>query len=223
MRVCAIDIGTNSVRTLIAEVAKDGRITPLWRSLEISRLGKGLGNHRDISTEAADRTIAAINKPLSTAECLKVKRFVIFGTCALREANNARFFIDSVKRSTGHPVRILSGEEEADWIYKGVAQALVEDIDKFLIIDIGGGSTEFVTLSKDKKPLLKSLGLGCVKLTEKFIRSDPPRESEINSLRRFVSRTLSKDLPELSSIGKKLIGAGGTVTTAAAMYLARSV
>ena len=219
MRVCAVDIGSNSVRCLVGDVAEDGSIVPVERGLEITRLSEGMGKSRVISAAAEGRTVAALEKFLALAQRVKTERFVLFATHALREAENTRSFIEIVYKKTGLPIRILSGEEEAEWIHRGVASAVGEPLKDTLVIDIGGGSTEFISTGGCARPYFKSISLGCVRLTERFLCSDPPRETEVTALRDFIARTLSEGIPEITASGKRLIGAGGTITTAAALAL----
>jgi exopolyphosphatase/guanosine-5'-triphosphate,3'-diphosphate pyrophosphatase len=139
----------------------------------------------------------------------------------MRSAKNAVSFIDTVRQSTGHKIRILTGEEEALWTYLGVASS--PEFPKSrqqLIIDIGGGSTEIITAGKKGKPAFKSLPLGCVRLTERFIHSDPPTDSETGGIAQTINRILKEKAAGAISSADNIIGAGGTITTAAAITLA---
>ncbi|MEJ2745541.1 MAG: exopolyphosphatase, partial [bacterium] len=123
MRVCAIDIGSNSVRCLVADVTQGGLISPIERSLESTRLGEGMGKKQTIFPEAAERTVAAILRYVEMGRRARAASFLLFGTAILREAENAQSFIDGVREKTGYEIRILSGEEEAEFIYRGVTRA----------------------------------------------------------------------------------------------------
>ena len=219
MRVCAIDIGSNSVRCLIADVARGGRISPVERGLEITRLGGGMGRSPLISPDAAERTAAAVERYVGLGRRARAERFLLFGTAILREAENAQSFIDRVKERTGQGVRILSGIEEAALAYRGVTRTIPPLPKNALVIDIGGGSVEFIIPSAKGEPVFRSAALGCVRMTELFLTSDPPPESERRSLRECIARTLDREMPKGDAPTARLIGAGGTITTAAALTL----
>ena len=219
MRVCAMDIGSNSVRCLIADVARGGRISPVERGLEITRLGEGIGTNRTISPEAAERTAAAVERYIALGRRARAERFLLFGTAILREAENARSFTDRVRGKTGQEIRILSGEEEAALAYRGVTRALSPPPTDALVIDIGGGSVEFIIPSEKGNPSFRSIPLGCVRMTERFLHADHPGADELASLREYVARTLEREMPKGDAPPSRLFGAGGTITAAAALTL----
>lgn len=219
MRVCAIDIGSNSVRCLVADVAPGGLISPVERGLEITRLGEGMGVQQSISPEAAERTAAAVARYMEMGRRARAASFLLFGTAILREAENARSFIDRVREKTGYEIRVLSGEEEADLVYRGVTHAISPAPSDALIIDIGGGSVEFITQATEGNLTLKSVPLGCVRMTEQFLRADPPRAKEMASLRGYVASILRREIPIGGAALTRLFGAGGTITTAATLIL----
>jgi exopolyphosphatase/guanosine-5'-triphosphate,3'-diphosphate pyrophosphatase len=207
------------VRCLIADVAHGGRISPVEHGLEITRLGEGIGTNRTISPEAAERTAAAVERYIALGRRAQAERFLLFGTAILREAENARSFIDRVKERTGHGVRILSGEEEAALAYRGVTRARSSPPTDALVIDIGGGSVEFITPATKGGPAFRSMPLGCVRMTERFVHADPPGADELASLREYVARALDREMPKGDAPPARLFGAGGTITTAAALTL----
>lgn len=217
MRKCAIDIGSNSVRCVVADVSGGGDISVVERGLDATRLGEGLHRDRAIRPGAAERTIAAVERFTDRARGLGAERFIIFGTQALREAKNARSFLDAVRARTGEEVRVLSGEQEAELIYRGILRSIAPLHGKSLIIDTGGGSTEFIDAAAGGTPLFTSLPLGCVRLTERFLRSDPPADDEITAAGDFCRRLLAAGLPGPAGEPTSFIGAGGTITTAAAL------
>ncbi|MCX6356574.1 MAG: Ppx/GppA phosphatase family protein [Candidatus Aureabacteria bacterium] len=219
MRACAIDIGTNSVRLLVAEIASCCRLTPLATALRITRLGQGIGRRRMISPEAAERTLAAVAEFLETARRHNAERCILFGTAAIREAENGGVFTASVRARTGHAVRILSGEEEAILAYRGATRGLVPHGADAVVIDIGGGSAEISLQQSPGKLVAKSVPIGCVRLTEQFCHADPPDTGELDELKKHISGMLARDIAGFAGRGAALIGAGGTVTTAAAIAL----
>jgi exopolyphosphatase/guanosine-5'-triphosphate,3'-diphosphate pyrophosphatase len=219
MRVCAIDIGSNSVRSLVADITGGEKIHPVGRDLEITRLSENMERSGAITPAAAERTIRALEKQFSTGKRMNAQRFVVFGTYALRRASNLLAFLEKARLATGHEVLVLDGDQEAAWIYRGVPLALGAPSKKASIVDIGGGSTELIIAGEGTTPLLKSLDLGCVLLTERFIVSDPPQNAEMESLRSFVVDKLQRNLGETPLRGKGLIGAGGTITTAAVLLM----
>lgn len=219
MRVCAIDIGSNSVRCLIADVAQGRSISPVEHSLEITRLGEGMGKRQTISPEAAERTIAAVVRYVEVGRRARAESFLLFGTAILREAENAQSFVDRVREKTGYEIRILSGEEEAEFVYRGVTRAISPPPSDALVIDIGGGSVEFITPAANGTLALKSIPIGCVRMTEWYLRADPPKTDELASLREHVARMLVKEVPIGAAPPARLFGAGGTITTAATLTL----
>jgi exopolyphosphatase/guanosine-5'-triphosphate,3'-diphosphate pyrophosphatase len=217
MRICAIDIGSNSVRCLVADAEGPERLIPVARALEITRLGEGMGNQNALTAAAQERTIAAVEGFLAAAKHARADRFILLGTWALREASNAGAFVTALERRTGHTPRILSGEEEAALVYRGVTRTLLSAGSSALVIDIGGGSVELIAIAGGKAPALKSLPLGCVRMTERFLRSDPPLPGERDSLRSSAAQALSQAMTPPPPSPGALIGAGGTITTAAAI------
>jgi exopolyphosphatase/guanosine-5'-triphosphate,3'-diphosphate pyrophosphatase len=219
MRICAIDIGSNSARCLVADVAPGGIISPIERSLEITRLGEGIGTQQTISPEAAERTAATVAKYMEMGRRARAVNFLLFGTAILREAKNAQSFIDRVREKTGYEIRVLSGEEEAEFIYRGVTRTISPPPTDALVIDIGGGSAEFVAPATKGNLTLKSIPLGCVRMTEQFLHTDPPREKDLASLRGYVAFMLRKEIPLVGATPARIFGAGGTITTAATLSL----
>jgi len=219
MRICAIDVGSNSVRCLIADIGKEGRITPVDQALRITRLGEGMGRRAEITTEAARRTLDAVEEFVALGKRLGSDRFTLFGTAALREASNADSFIAELRERTGHEIKILSGDEEALLAFRGAASSLPHNLCSVLVIDIGGGSTEFIRRSAHGSTIHTSVPLGCVRLTERFIQSDPPSARELAGLSEYVSKLLSKEMTAPPEQQRQLIGAGGTITTAATLSL----
>ena len=219
MRRCAIDIGSNSVRCLIADVSDDGAVRPVDRGLVTTRLAEGLGETGVIGREAARRTISAVRQFLDRAASAGAEEAVVFCTQALREASNAPDVTAELERETGIKAQVLSGRREAELIGIGVTAALPTLGADVAIVDIGGGSTELVSLRRGLPPLLASIPLGCVRLTERFFASDPPTAKEKEEARRFAASLIALRVRLSGSDAERLVGAGGTITTAAAVSL----
>jgi exopolyphosphatase/guanosine-5'-triphosphate,3'-diphosphate pyrophosphatase len=215
MRVAAIDVGTNSTRLLIAEEQADG-FRPIERRMMITRLGQGVDRRRLLAPEALQRTLAAIADYAATCGELGVQRMRVTGTSAVRDAHNREEFFDGVRKLTGAPPELLSGDEEARATFLGAVSDL-PDGDPFLVVDIGGGSTELIVGSEEPERLV-SLDVGCVRLYEKHLASDPPTSEELASLSDEV-RTHLKDAAATLEVpmGARLVGVAGTVTQLATL------
>ncbi len=220
MRAAAIDIGTNSTRLLIAEKNKGG-INILNRSLEITRLGEGVDKSLLLNEKAVKRVLRALNNFREKLLKYNVKNIKIVGTSALRDVKNAEVLSERMKEKFGMELEIISGEKEAELNYKGAAADLEN---KFLLLDIGGGSTEFIWPKKDRKLqdslIFKSLDIGCVRMTERFVKNPalilPDREAE--SIAKYTSNLLKENEINISS-DFFIRGVGGTITTLAAIKL----
>lgn len=195
MRFCCIDIGTNSVLYLLAQIDSKKRITPLRFQAVTTRLGEGLSKTGLLNKDAQERTISVIKKFLGSAD-----RYIIAGTSALRIARNKNQFI----RSLGLPVKILTEEEEAELVFKSVKHFLKPIPKKVIICDIGGGSTEFVFSVDGNAQKRISIPIGAVNLTEKF-------NTDIAGIITYIKPLI----PTCS--GFRLICVGGTVTTLGAI------
>lgn len=220
MRASAIDIGTNSVRLLVADVSPGGGLSTVTRGLEITRLGEGLAVRGGIGDAAAERTLAAVRRFTVAARDAGAESILAFGTFALREASNSPSFLRRVNEETGLDVRLLSGEEEARLAWRGMTRTLVRPLDGTTAIDIGGGSVEITSARGGGAPASASLALGCVEMTERFLPSDPPRPDELAAIRLHASHALAAEVPpSVSRPAARLVGAGGTITAAAAISL----
>ena len=214
-----IDIGTNSVRLLVADVhgslRSSPRLRPVLRHLEITRLGERLTPGGRIQPGAAVRTAEAVKRCLELASDAGVADPVLVGTYALRIAQNP----DELVARLDYPVRILTGAEEARLGYRGVVAGLGSSRirSRLLVIDIGGGSVELTWGHRALIEASQSMPAGVVVLTERFLAHDPPLPTEIAALRDHLTRTLD---PGLSMAFRKppgIAGVGGTITTMAAI------
>ncbi|MGH2818407.1 MAG: exopolyphosphatase [Actinomycetota bacterium] len=210
MRVAAIDVGTNSTRLLVAE-ARQGGYRSIDRRMVITRLGEGVDRRRVLSPEPLARTLATIADYAATCGELGVEQLRVTGTSAVRDAHNRREFFEGVRRLTGKEPEMLSGETEARATFLGAVSDLGEP-GPFLVIDIGGGSTELI-VGGDQPERIVSLDFGCVRMLEKHLHSDPPEPHELESMRAEVLDALQGTKPALEvPRGFRMVGVAGTIT-----------
>ncbi|MGM0499731.1 MAG: Ppx/GppA phosphatase family protein [Bacillota bacterium] len=218
LRAAAVDIGTNSCRLLIAEKKSDKSFDILNRNLEITRLGEGVDQNKILKEKAVNRVFNVLKEYKKTADKFQVDSIRVVGTSALRDVKNSHLLAEKIN-DLGLKLEIISGEKEAELNYLGAVSNLE---DNFLLIDIGGGSTEFIW-SDSSEINFRSLDVGCVRMTEKFISAPEEKVSltEINKIKNHVDNLLLKEL-ELDE-KFKVKGVGGTITTLAAVKLALEV
>lgn len=210
MRVAAVDVGTNTVRLLVADVAS-GELWTVDRGREITRLGQGLDASRHFAPEAVERTVRAIEGFVSRARDADADRVRVTGTSAVRDATDREAFVALVRERTGVEMDVLSGEKEGRLSFLGATFEL--DVGESIVCDIGGGSTELSTSARSV-----SLDVGSVRTTERFLRTVPPAPDEVAKARAFVRDLLvgaDVDVPDSA----KLVGVAGTITTLAAVVL----
>jgi exopolyphosphatase/guanosine-5'-triphosphate,3'-diphosphate pyrophosphatase len=222
MILAGIDIGTNTLRLLIAETGP-GSFREVHSERKITRLGQNLGRTGTLSPEAEERSLRALSEFADSIGSHRALHTAAIGTSALRNANNAPQFIHNVKRRTGLAITVITGEDEARLTLLGVARALKGSRQgdfpaSALVVDIGGGSTELIITRPGREPEIKSLPLGAVYLTERFLKRDPPSPEELSLLRAAVRRELAGRAasiqPDPASV---FIGTAGTITTLAAV------
>lgn len=220
MRVAAIDVGTNTTRLLVAEHKSAGtRYRDLDRRLRFTRLGEGVDAAGKIQFAAMKRTLAAVAEFLAVCGEFGVEKVTVAGTSALRDACNSDEFLSGVaKLAAVNPV-VLAGEEEARLSFTGATAALPDGV--YVVCDIGGGSTELVGGAKGTAQPLNavSLNLGAVRLTERFLRSDPAAPEEMLGMEAAVLDGLAQADPVIPQGEAQLVGLAGSVTTLASMYL----
>lgn len=221
MRVAAIDVGTNTTRLLVAAVNATG-YRELVRRLTFTRLGEGVDATGRLRPEAIQRTLNTIADYCSECGELDVSVIRIAATSAVREALNRGEFLSAATELVGRPVEVLSGEEEARLSFLGATFDLGPG--SYLVCDIGGGSTEFVVGSLSDQPDLHavSLDLGVVRLTERFIRSDPVEAAESMALESAIDGTLLGAHMPPTSESTRFVGVAGTITSLAAIKLGLS-
>jgi exopolyphosphatase/guanosine-5'-triphosphate,3'-diphosphate pyrophosphatase len=214
-RVAAIDVGTNSTRLLVAEANAEG-FRPLDRRMVITRLGQGVDRRRSLSGEALERTLKVIADYAAMCGEYEVEQIRVTGTSAVRDARNKTDFFEGVRRLTGSYPKLLSGEAEARTTFLGAVSDLVSD-NGVLVVDIGGGSTELIYGVREPERLV-SMDVGCVRLFEKHLASDPPAPTELERLREELRMVLDGSKPDLRvPAGTRLVGVAGTVTQLAAL------
>jgi exopolyphosphatase/guanosine-5'-triphosphate,3'-diphosphate pyrophosphatase len=210
MRVAAIDVGTNSTRLLVAEGwAEDFR--PLDRRMIITRLGEGVDRNRALAHDALERTLLTVAEYAATCGEYGVERMRVTGTSAVRDARNRNQFFEGIEKLTGRAPEMLSGEAEARTTFLGALSDLEGGLPT-LVVDIGGGSTELV-YGTDEPERLVSLDIGCVRLFEKHLHSDPPSPQELETLRAEVRGALGGARQQLDAPpAVRLLGVAGTIT-----------
>ncbi len=214
----AIDIGTHTARLLIAEESEtSGCIKPLSRKREYIYLAEHYDypGKKIIQPEAIDRTVDVLHDFLQDINKLNVLKTHAIATGIIREAENRGEFLDRIYEKTGIRVNIVTGDEEAELTAKGALQALSIKSCPLLIFDLGGGTTEFFFADNEIRTV-KSIPLGSMILTKRFLKSDPPKNTHIDSLSEHIDKKLEAFIPESSQMGNKaplVIGTGGTVTT----------
>jgi exopolyphosphatase / guanosine-5'-triphosphate,3'-diphosphate pyrophosphatase len=220
-RVAAIDCGTNSIRLLIAESKPGGGLVELDRRTEIVRLGQGVDATGEFHPEALRRTFAATESYAKIIQDAGVPadkiRFV--ATSASRDARNRDEYFEGVHRRLGVLPDVISGHTEAGFSFTGALTGVQPEGDPVLVMDIGGGSTEFILGSSDgAMNSAISLDIGSVRLTERFLRKNPPAEDDLGRAAAHVDGMLDDSGIDFGSVGT-WIGVGGTVTTLAGIYL----
>ncbi|GAA4916481.1 exopolyphosphatase [Streptomyces coeruleoprunus] len=218
-RVAAIDCGTNSIRLLVADVdPAAGTITDLDRRMTIVRLGQGVDRTGRLAPEALERTFAACREYAAVIKELGAERLRFVATSASRDAENRDEFVRGVLDILGVEPEVVTGDQEAEFSFTGATKEL-PGTDEYLVVDIGGGSTEFVVGSAHVRAA-RSVDIGCVRLTERHVRTDPPSEAEVAAIRADVTAAL--DLAEQTvplRETRTLVGLAGSVTTVAAIAL----
>ena len=216
-RVAAVDVGTNSVRLLVAERDGDG-LRPVERLMTITRLGAGVDATGHLDDAALERTLSCLAGYAQRWNDLGAERVRISATSAVRDAADRDRFFDGTKARTGAPAQVLTGEQEARTAFLG-ATASVGGEPPFLVLDIGGGSTEFI-LGTTGPEAMTSRQLGCVRLTERTITLDPPSGEDLERATTVIDAELDA-VEEIvpASRAQTLIGVAGTVTTIAALHL----
>jgi len=220
--LASIEIGTNSIRMLIAEKGiSENTLKPILRKRVITRLGKNFNKKeaRIIEPEPMSRSISVLRDFFDIARQFDIPSPIVVATGVVREARNRNNFIALIDKKLGHTVKVITGEEESYLTCRGVLSSLVRRREPLVIFDCGGGSTEFIwTNNKDEKS--KSIKLGAVILTDDYLITDPPKDEEINQIINQIDSIFKVKLEYIKELCKEtfsLVGTGGTVITVAAM------
>jgi exopolyphosphatase/guanosine-5'-triphosphate,3'-diphosphate pyrophosphatase len=220
-RVGAIDCGTNSIRLLIGDLA-DGSLTQVHREMRIVRLGHGVDATGRIGEEPMARTLAAAADYAAQCEAAGCESVRFVATSASRDASNAAQFVAGVREAFGAfgiAPEVVSGQEEAALSFAGATTGLVGAAGPYLVVDIGGGSTEFVR-GTDTVEQSRSVNIGCVRMTERHLRSDPPTEAEIWPALGDITLAVNEASEQVDFTGiGTLVGLAGSVTTVTAHAL----
>ena len=220
-RVAAVDCGTNAVRLLVAEISvSSGTLIDLDRRLEITRLGQGVDQTGQLSDAGLSRTVDVLHRYAAIIRQHDVRRVRVVATSATRDAENRDVFVSAVDRILGVPPEVVSGDEEARLSYAGATRGLPSDLPPpCLVVDIGGGSTEFVLGDGAVRAAL-SVDIGCVRMTERHFVSDPPTVAEVAAARTDIDRAIEQ-VASVIPLGdaRTLIGLAGSVATVAGIAL----
>jgi exopolyphosphatase / guanosine-5'-triphosphate,3'-diphosphate pyrophosphatase len=217
-RIAFIDIGTNTILCLMAEVGPGGAFRVLDDLAEIARLGQGVDRTGQISRDGEQASLEILRRYLARARELGIEEVVAVGTSALRDARNSKLVRKRFAAELGLHVRVLTGEEEAVYSYRAAQQGLALSAASLLVVDIGGGSTELIQGNETGVSQFASIDLGSVRLTERYLHSDPVRGSECERMVGAIDEEILAlrcrwEIPP----ALKLVGIAGTFTTMAAV------
>lgn len=218
-RLAAIDIGTNSIRCIVVEVDSQGRFMVLDDEKATVRLGENMAASGAISPPAFARAVDAMSRIRKLIDGLKVSEIEAVATSAVRSASNGIELVTVLTRELGREIRIISGEEEAELVALSARHNFDMSGKRYMIIDIGGGSVEIMSAVANLVESCYSLQLGAVLMTDRFLLSDPVKESEIDRLRRHVRTELKNIFSDEKPIVQSFIGSGGTITALASMVM----
>lgn len=225
-RRAVIDVGTNSVKLLVADVA-GGCVAPVFEKSQQTRLGAGFYANQLLQRDAIDRTASAVADLAAEAKSWEAGSIRVIATSAARDAQNQGDLRSAIQQASGLTVEIISGEQEADWVFAGVASDPALAAQRLLILDIGGGSTEFILSDGAARTFRQSFPIGTVRLLERIRPSDPPQDSEWSAcrdaleifLREQVRPQIEEHLGKRDARAVQLVVTGGTASILAAMHL----
>ena len=217
-RVAAIDCGTNSIRLLIADIT-GGNFKEVLRTMEIVRLGQGVDQNKSFHPDAIARTLSAVEKFAQLIASKGVEKIRFCATSATRDASNRELFTNGVKKILGVEVEVIPGEQEAALSFIGATKELSQSDGPFLVVDIGGGSTEFV-FGSEKVECAKSVNIGCVRMSERHLNLQPPTMAQIAEAIIDIDLAITQAAKVVPiSQAKSLVAVAGTATTVAAAAL----
>ena len=218
MRVAAIDCGTNSLRLLIADI--DGNnFREVHRDMRVVRLGQGVDKNKAFAPEAIERTLAVTAEYAAILRSKGVEKIRFCATSATRDATNRDLFIDGVRNILGIAPEVIPGSEEAALSFLGATKELGQELSPFLVVDIGGGSTEFVLGSSDVTSA-RSVNIGCVRMSERHLTAQPPTGQQVAAAIGDIDAAILDAGSHVDfSAAQTLIAVAGTATTVAAAAL----
>ncbi|MGH3753101.1 MAG: exopolyphosphatase [Pseudonocardiaceae bacterium] len=216
-RVAAIDCGTNSIRLLVADLAVAG-LRDLHREMRIVRLGQDVDATGQLAPDALERTRVALADYAAIARHAGVERVRMVATSATRDAANRQDFFAMVRETLGADAEVITGDEEARLSFTGAVGDLDPGGGPFVVVDVGGGSTEVVLGDGDDVTAARSVNVGCVRITERHLRSDPATPDEVSAAEQFAMQTLQEAFADVP-VGKARtwVGVAGTITTLSAV------
>lgn len=218
MRVAAIDCGTNSLRLLIADI-EGNNLREVYRDMRIVRLGQGVDQNKAFAPEAVERTLVATQEYFDLIRAKDVQRIRFCATSATRDASNRNLFIDGVREILGIPPEVIPGVEEAALSFLGATKQLSQELAPFLVVDIGGGSTEFV-LGESEVIAARSVNIGCVRMSERHLVSQPPTAEQLAAATADIDAAILEAGNYVNfETAQTLIAVAGTATTVAAAAL----
>lgn len=215
-KIAAVDLGTNSIRLMLCKVCDNKFV---WKTKEVitTRIGKNVDNTGLLNDKAIEKNIEAIKYFKKKAENFGAEKIIFFATSAIRDALNKEYFLEKVKSEVGIDIKVLNGEEEAAIGILGASYGY--DDENLLVIDVGGGSTELVLGCNDKILYSTSVNAGAVRMTEKYITSNPIPQKDIDALEESLNGLFHDAIMHLKDRKiDKVIAIGGTATTAASIY-----
>lgn len=219
-RIAVMDLGTNTFHLLIAET-KNGAPVVIYRDRRPVKIGKGGINHRTILPDAVLRAVECMKAFRQQLDEWRVTRFRALGTSALRDAANGSAVVQAISEATGIEVEVISGQEEAEYIYYGIRSAIDLGESPSLIVDIGGGSVEFIIANATRVFWKVSLDIGAQRLLEQYHRHDPITDNERKELEQHYTRALAPVAEAISTFRPgTLIGSSGTFDTLSEIYCA---
>jgi exopolyphosphatase/guanosine-5'-triphosphate,3'-diphosphate pyrophosphatase len=218
-RWASIDLGTNTILLLIADIRTDGSFHVVADRAQITRLGQGVDRSGLLSEAAQNRSLVALKDYARQCQNLAVDEVVVVGTSALRDAANREAFIHRLEQECGWKLRVLSGEEEARYSFAAVCCGLDLQGQEALAVDVGGGSTELIRGKDGALTAWVTLQLGSVRLTERYLVSDPPVDEECRRVAAFIDRELAYQCAgwRAPDTPQTMVGIAGTFTTLAAI------
>jgi exopolyphosphatase / guanosine-5'-triphosphate,3'-diphosphate pyrophosphatase len=220
MRLAAVDVGTNSTRLLVADVADGAIVAEHAREMVITRLGKGVDRTGRFDPGALARTLEVLAGYAAACRRLGAERVRAVATSATRDAADRQVFLDGVRQLLGVEAEVLTGQEEAAATYRGATAGGTGGDQPTLVVDIGGGSTELIAGRGTVARAMVSLDIGCVRLFERHLHTDPPTPAEVAALRADVAAHLARVGEVLDpAAAERVVGVAGTVTTVTAIAL----